>query len=151
MDFGKILKDWEEIRRKEKRGKGYKKSAARDHLARWLQENPDFVPSGKQEKDRKGFSPGPGNLPIEAEIDLHGCSAAEAEKKLWAFLRESKRKGLRKVLIIHGKGQHSKTDPVLKKTVTRVLEKCTAAGRTGNPDRRKGGSGATWVLLRDKK
>ncbi len=151
MDFGKILEDWEEIRRNEKQKKGDKKTAAHTHLSRWLQENPDFVPPAKSET-----APGsPGfrakDLPIEAEIDLHGCSVADAGKKLLAFLNESKQRGLKKVLIIHGKGRHSKTDPVLKKIVTQVLEKCAIAGQTGTPARVQGGNGATWVILRDKK
>lgn len=89
-------------------------------------------------------------LPVDASVDLHGLRAAEAEERLEAFLRDSAATGARKVLVIHGKGNHSPDEPVLKAVVRRVLERSTLAGRSGPADKARGGSGATWVLLRPR-
>lgn len=51
--------------------------------------------------------------PPQGEIDLHGCTGEEAMKKTEAFIRESRRRGKRTVVIIVGKGIHSKGRPVL--------------------------------------
>lgn len=87
-------------------------------------------------------------LPVEAVLDLHGQTAAAAESSLSGFFRESARLGLRKVLVIHGKGLHSDDTPVLGKTVQRFLESCPLAGRHGPADKRNGGNGAVWVLIK---
>ncbi|MCK5673758.1 MAG: Smr/MutS family protein [Spirochaetales bacterium] len=87
-------------------------------------------------------------LPPEAEIDLHGKTIEESEQLLSGFLKGSSRKGLRKVLIIHGKGKHSKSGPVLGMWVKHYLETSSISGETGHPDKRDGGIGATWVILK---
>ncbi len=84
----------------------------------------------------------------QRSLDLHGFTAAEAEREVIDFLKTSKKMGLRKVLIIHGKGYHSEGLPVLKKEVLRLLEKSPVAGEFGTADRNEGGSGAVWVLLK---
>ena len=86
--------------------------------------------------------------PAQESIDLHGMTAAEAEAAVESFLQNSKRRGLKKVLIIHGKGNHSGSGPVLKRRVIKLLEKNPAAGEFGPADRKEGGSGAHWVLLK---
>ncbi len=87
-------------------------------------------------------------LAPEDEIDLHGKTTVEAEILLSGFIKESKRNGLRKVLIIHGKGNHSQNGPVLSSLVKRYLETSSMCGETGSPDKRDGGRGATWVILK---
>jgi len=87
-------------------------------------------------------------LPPEAEIDLHGKTTEESDHLLSEFVKESSRKGLKKILIIHGKGNHSKTGPVLAVWVKHYLESSSLCGETGHPDKRDGGSGATWVILK---
>jgi len=84
----------------------------------------------------------------DAEIDLHGRRAEEAERLLGEFLRTAHRRGWRKVLVIHGKGSHSSDGPILKKICRRVLESSPYAGKSGTPGRELGGSGATWVLIK---
>ena len=81
-------------------------------------------------------------------LDLHGCTAAEARSEVESFLKGCKKAGLRKVLIIHGKGYHSEGRPVLKGEVFRLLERNPIAGEFGPADRKEGGSGAVWVLLK---
>ena len=52
--------------------------------------------------------PGP-----QAEIDLHGCTAREAEQKVELFVRNACNKGLRTIRVITGKGLHSEGEAVL--------------------------------------
>ena len=52
-------------------------------------------------------------LPPEDEIDLHGKTIQESEYLLTEFIKGAVGKGLRKILIIHGKGNHSKGGAVL--------------------------------------
>ncbi len=87
-------------------------------------------------------------LPPEDEIDLHGRTTTEAEHLLSNFIIHSKKNGLRKILIIHGKGNHSQNGPVLSIWVRRYLESSILCGETGSPDKRDGGTGATWVILK---
>ncbi len=88
------------------------------------------------------------NIPIDAVLDLHGCILEEAVKKTNKFITECRKKKHRKVLIIHGKGNHSEKDGVLKKEIRRCLEKNKYTGAVGHADRKNGGSGALWVILR---
>jgi len=87
-------------------------------------------------------------LPPEDEIDLHGKTIQESEYLLTEFVKGAERRGLRKVLIIHGKGNHSKGGAVLSTWVKHFLEKSPNCGETGHPDKRDGGIGATWVILK---
>lgn len=86
--------------------------------------------------------------PAESTLDLHGLTAEEARGAVEEFLKASKRRGYRKILIIHGKGYHSAGKPVLKAEVIKILERSPFAGEFGTADRKEGGSGAVWVLLK---
>lgn len=90
------------------------------------------------------------NMKCEATLDLHGLHQDEAEHALENFINECIRKNLRKVLIIHGKGIHTKgTDPVLKETVRRFIEYNRHCGASGHPkSNAEGGNGATWIILK---
>ena len=93
-----------------------------------------------------------GYFSVQAHIDLHGRTRKEAREVLPGFIAESRKRGRRCVLIVHGRGLNSKDQiPVLKESLkvwlTRgamsrsVLAFCTARP----PD---GGAGAVYVLLR---
>ena len=84
----------------------------------------------------------------EAEIDLHGLSADDAARELDSFFAECRSKGLRKVLIIHGRGIHSEGQPVLSSIVTSFVERCPFAGEYGKAAQKDGGCGAMWVILK---
>ncbi|MBR1639325.1 MAG: Smr/MutS family protein [Treponema sp.] len=86
----------------------------------------------------------------EAILDLHGLHQDEAEERLNVFVGDCCRRGLRKILIIHGKGIHTTgTDPVLGKLVRSFIEKDKRCGMSGHPKtKQEGGSGATWVILK---
>lgn len=85
----------------------------------------------------------------EAHLDLHGLTRDEAWDRLSAFVADCKKRGLKKILIIHGKGNHSSgSDPVLGPMVRTFIEQDDRLGTSGHPDRAWGGNGATWVILK---
>lgn len=55
--------------------------------------------------------------PPQEQLDLHGCTAAEAETKAKNFLALARRKHLKTVLVITGKGLHSPEGSVLKDVI----------------------------------
>ena len=90
------------------------------------------------------------NMKPEARLDLHGLHQDEAEESLNRFITDCKARGLRKVIIIHGKGIHtSGSDPVLGELVRRFIERDKRCGASGHPKTKaEGGTGATWVLIK---
>ena len=124
--FGDILAQWE-------------KSAGSKNIESQLREK-EFQPEDHSTSYKK--------LPVDGFIDLHGFTAAEARSKLEFFIAKARKAGWRKVLIIHGKGLHSKEEPVLKKTVMDFIEECPWTGAHGTPKAVKGGSGAVWVAIK---
>jgi len=90
------------------------------------------------------------NMSPEARIDLHGLHQDEAFNRLNSFIGECKAKGLKKVLIVHGKGIHTHgTDPVLGELVRKFIERDKRCGTSGHPKTKyEGGTGATWVILK---
>ncbi len=102
----------------------------------------------EQESDREYLK----KLPPEATIDLHGLTRDEAWNKLDGFVRECSRRGLKKILIVHGKGNHCNAcqgEPsVLSAMVRSFIESDKRLGASGHPDKRLGGTGATWVMIK---
>lgn len=90
------------------------------------------------------------NMSPEAKLDLHGLHQNEAIERLNCFFTECIHKKFRKVLIIHGKGIHTKgTDPILGELVRRFIEQDKRCGMSGHPKTKaEGGTGATWVILK---
>ena len=85
----------------------------------------------------------------EARIDLHGLTRDEAWIRLEGFVLDCKQRGLKKILIVHGKGNHSHgSDPVLGPMVRTFIEQNKNLGTSGHPDHTQGGTGATWVILK---
>lgn len=62
-----------------------------------------------------------------ATLDLHGMRASEAEREVVRFLRAEQRRGMRRVLIVHGKGLHSEGGAVLSDVVVRAITEGGAA------------------------
>ncbi len=88
-------------------------------------------------------------MPAEATLDLHGLTRDEAWTQLDLFIGECKRRKLRKVLIVHGKGNHSPEAPVLSAVVRNFIERDYRLGASGHPDKNEGGRGATWVIIKE--
>lgn len=93
-----------------------------------------------------------GDFAVQAHLDLHGDTADQARPRVELFLADQRRRGARCVLIVHGRGLHSKDQiPVLKERL-RVwlakgrLSRIVLAFCTARPQ--DGGAGALYVLLR---
>ena len=91
-----------------------------------------------------------GKLRVEATIDLHGSTVEPALAHLRQFLIESRRIGMRCVLIVHGKGTHSEHGAPLREAVLNQLlgplSGLVHALASAAPA--DGGAGATYVMLR---
>jgi DNA-nicking Smr family endonuclease len=85
---------------------------------------------------------------IQDHLDLHGLSGDEAALETAAFLAGCKRRGLRCVRIVHGKGLRSVgREPVLKRRVRRLLTRRDEVIAFVEPRAVQGGGGAVVVLL----
>jgi DNA-nicking Smr family endonuclease len=88
---------------------------------------------------------------VQAEIDLHGMTTAQAHDGLADFLLEARNQGLRCVRVIHGKGLTSPNrEPVLKGKVRRWLGQWDDVLAYCEAPRHAGGGGAVVVLLRGR-
>ncbi len=89
-----------------------------------------------------------GQYRVEAELDLHGHSVAEAKHALREFLTDALHSHMRCVRIIHGKGLRSgHRGPVLKSAVSGVLRRTGAVVAYVSARPVDGGTGAVYVLL----
>ena len=132
VDFGDILTKWEKqsaenvVCKKDIPGLN-EKSAPGERRYRLLRKKPDD------------------------SIDIHGFTRNEAWTALEIFFENSKRNGLEKLLVIHGKGNHrdpSGNEGLLKELTKQFIETCSYAGESGYSSGREGGNGSTWVILR---
>jgi DNA-nicking Smr family endonuclease len=92
-----------------------------------------------------------GRHPIEARLDLHGMTQAEAHGELVAFVEACCRAGRRCVLVITGRGMGPDGPGVLKTLVPRWLEEVGLRQRIlahADAQPRHGGAGALYLLLR---
>ena len=93
-----------------------------------------------------------GDYSVQANLDLHGMRREEAKPELLAFIHKSRTDGKRCVLVVHGRGLHSKDQvPVLKESMRRWLlserfAESVLAFATARPH--DGGAGALYLLLR---
>jgi DNA-nicking Smr family endonuclease len=93
-----------------------------------------------------------GEYAVQGHVDLHGLTREEAKAEVARFLRASRQSGKRCVLLVHGRGIHSKDQmPVLKEALrswlaTARFGRHVLAFATARPQ--DGGAGALYVLLR---
>ncbi|MCL2599994.1 MAG: Smr/MutS family protein [Treponema sp.] len=148
MDFGSILDKWEQ-------------RADTGKTEAWGRAGPIGIPvraRGIYDKDAENKGPLANaqekrrrlrNKKPDAELDIHGKNRDEAWLALESFFCQSKERGLEKLLVIHGKGNHSTGDAVLKRVVMDFIEHCPFAGESGKGKASTGGEGVTWVLLKE--
>ena len=89
-----------------------------------------------------------GHWALQGQIDLHGYNREEARDLLAGFVRESHRRGMRCLRVVHGKGLGSPgRQPVLKAKVQRWLAQCGEVIAFAQATGPQGGAGALVVLL----
>jgi DNA-nicking Smr family endonuclease len=161
VDFGDILDKWDRLTgtspgKKAAPACGAAPQQGTDPLSVWLRvngvidkdaERSDSVdPSEKGERRNRLRAKKP-----DATLDLHGQTRDEAWLSMDGFFRLGRQQGLEKLLIVHGKGNHTKGEAALKGVVREYIERCSFAGESGQAASSDGGSGATWVLLKNDK
>ncbi len=151
MDFERILRQWESREQRRKR------SEAQEPKRRELESLIDRYPprleeaeSDSEDKERQAREQRAAGrrLPVEAELDLHGYTIEQAARALEIFIADAYDAGMKKVLVIHGKGKHSSDKAVLPEFVRSFLQAHDAVGEIGTPKRTEGGTGATWAIVR---
>jgi len=91
-----------------------------------------------------------GRFSVQAEIDLHGMTVAEARPRLTDFIDHCARQGLLCVRVVHGKGLGSgHRGPVLKNSVNAWLRKWDTVLAFTSARQVDGGTGAVYVLLQN--
>ena len=131
--------------------------------------------SDKDKKDWKNFLSSDEKLPNKDEklsnkkklsiksIDLHGYSLDEANNKINDLIKDSYEKGIKKLIIVTGKGLHSQNekDPyisknlgILKYSVPEYIknsdELMNLISQIKEAENEDGGSGAFYVYLKKK-
>jgi len=140
VNFGEILERWE-----------HSPASNKKEIDEWLQNNKIH---DKDAGINKTFNPGENRRRLlrtapDDILDIHGMTTEKAWLSLDQFFCGAKEKGFKKIRVIHGKGNHSQKDSVLIQTVRKYIEKCPFAGESGFERTEYGGSGATWVFLKD--
>jgi DNA-nicking Smr family endonuclease len=85
----------------------------------------------------------PVRIPIDGVLDLHAFRAEEVKSLVPEYLEECRRRGIRQVRIIHGKGTGA-----LRRTVLSLLRNNPYVRSFKTADLGGGGWGATEVILK---
>ena len=86
----------------------------------------------------------------QAELDFHNqgtLTPNQIEQQLNSFLEESQQKGLKKLLIITGKGLHSENGAVVRPIIQNLLSNHPLVKTALTARRDRGGEGAIEVSL----
>lgn len=140
---GETLEPYQKLKRLVDSGEGFVISLTPEYM----EGTGHQVPSGITEHLHRG------RFSIQDHIDLHGMDAPGALDALERFLKKATAEGLRSVLVIHGRGLSSPGEPVLKTKLHQLLisnrwrKWILAFSSARSCD---GGTGATYVLLRNK-
>lgn len=158
MKFDDILSQWDKQQRYRKEESLKKPSQGNAKSEKKMEDWLEMYPPDRTMGDRKEI---PDRIIIHTRkkqltrmepqdsLDLHGWTGKEAIRELENFLKRSKRKGLHKVIVVHGKGLHSPGgNSVLRPLVKQYLEKSPLVRDYGRAKSHSGGGGATWILIR---
>lgn len=107
------------------------------------------APAGAPDPDPDEAPPDPEAvvvMPIEDAIDLHTFAPRDVPSVVDEYLREARRRGLREVRVIHGKGKG-----VQRAVVARVLERHPDVASFASAPGTRGGWGATVVVLKPRR
>ncbi len=102
--------------------------------------------SGLQKKLQRKIRQG--QLPIEDRLDLHGYTQKEAIAGLKEFLQRAVSVQFKLIMIIHGKGDRSADEAVLRPLVRHWLARQSSVLAWCPAQPKHGGAGASYVYLR---
>lgn len=89
-----------------------------------------------------------GKYPQEGRLDLHRMTVEKARQEVYSFIKEGAAYDLRSLIIVHGKGSHSKKDQALLKSyVNKWLPDLDEVQAFCSAQPQHGGLGAAYVLL----
>ncbi len=101
--------------------------------------------------DRTGNIPHKKNKKEALTLDLHRLNRSDALIKLKTFVMENQSSNQKKIIIIHGAGNHSKEKCVLKEAVKIWLKENTGLIKYFRPGKTdEGGFGATVAYIKSK-
>ncbi len=90
-----------------------------------------------------------GRYSIDARLDLHKHTVAQARVAVFDFIRDSMRYDVRTALIVHGKGARSQPrSAMIKSCVNHWLKQLPEVLAFHSAQKQHGGVGAVYVLLR---
>ena len=90
-----------------------------------------------------------GKWVVQANIDLHGLISDEARLYVSTFISDCKKRGIRCIRIVHGKGLGSRNrEPILKHKLRGWLMQKDEVIAYAEAKKQDGGSGAVIVLLK---
>jgi len=134
---------------------GEKKNSPREDFGRIFEESQQDIQQQVLMQEKKKISSETAPLTVQEriktypapqlELDLHGSTAPEAEKRTVSFIENARREKIRTVRIIVGKGLHSQVKAILpdviEKIITRLKRKNWLLGfEWEKKDKRKSGS-----------
>ena len=85
---------------------------------------------------------------VQASLDLHGLKLTEAEHELHQFITYAQQRGMQCVYVVHGKGNHSGGQSLLKKMVYAYMQQSALVMACSSALPQDGGTGAMYVLLK---
>ncbi|HEB78328.1 MAG TPA: DNA endonuclease SmrA [Methylothermaceae bacterium] len=88
-----------------------------------------------------------GEYPIEALLDLHNITVAQARREVYQFVQNCLRESVRCALIIHGKGSQQ-SPGLLKGCLARWLPMLGEVLAFHSAQKHHGGGGAVYLLLK---
>lgn len=88
-----------------------------------------------------------GKYDIDASLDLHRLTVAQARQEVFKFIHECQNRQLRAVIITHGKGDRSDTPARIKSFVNHWLQQLPQVLAFHSTQQRHGGVGAVYVLI----
>ena len=92
-----------------------------------------------------------GQLPIDDQIDLHGYTQIQATAALDEFLHRATTAGFKMLVIVHGKGNRSGGEAVLRLLVRHWLAQQSSVLGWCPAQPKHGGDGASYVYLRARR
>ena len=160
MDFKSAFEAWEvsQSRDRVKLSTELDTEKRKSNLKSWLESYPpDFRVIEEKEKNfnvydvpRRRKNVHRKNMRIESSLDIHGFTSHEAIDHMKNFIDSMIKNGLKVGMIVHGKGLHSRAEPVLRPMVIQFLREHPRVMQFGYADRKRGGKGSTLFLIKNE-